>query len=66
MDTSITKLNDFMSVDIVLKFAVSFHPMVFIAFLVLIQEGFALRKFLDYNELNKRLIYFSKGFCDTI
>jgi hypothetical protein len=28
--------------------------MVFIAFLVLIQEGFALRKFLDYNELNNK------------
>jgi hypothetical protein len=68
MDTSITKLNDFMSVDIVLKFAVSFHPMVFIAFLVLIQEGFALRKFLDYNELNnkRQSIYYNKEFCDII
>jgi hypothetical protein len=30
----------------------SFHPIVFIVFHVLIQEGFALRRFLDYNELN--------------
>jgi hypothetical protein len=54
MDTIITKLTDFMSVDIILKFAVSFRPIVFITFLVLIQEGFALRKFLDYNELNNK------------
>jgi hypothetical protein len=54
MDTIITKLSDFMSVDMTLKFAVSFHPIVFIVFLVLIQEGFALRKFLDYNELNNK------------
>jgi hypothetical protein len=43
-----------MSVNMILKFAVSFHPIVFIAFLVLIQEGFALRMFLDYNELNNK------------
>jgi len=43
-----------MSVNIILKFAVSFHPIVFIVFLVFIQEGFALRKFLDYNELNNK------------
>lgn len=43
-----------MSVDIILKFAVSFRPIVFITFPVLIQEGFALRKFLDYNELNNK------------
>lgn len=54
MDTIITKLSDFMSVDISLKFAISFRPIVFITFLVLIQEGFALRKFLDYNELNNK------------
>lgn len=54
MDTTITKLSDFMSVDMILKFVVSFHTIVFIAFLVLIQEGFALRKFLDYNELNNK------------
>lgn len=40
-----------MSVDIILKFTLSFRPIVFITFLVMIQEGFALRKFLDYNEL---------------
>lgn len=54
MNTIITKLSDFMSVDMILKFAVSFHPIVFIAFFVMIQEGFALRKFLDYNELNNK------------
>ena len=40
--------------DIILKFAVSFRPIVFITFFVLIQEGFDLRKFLDYNELNNK------------
>lgn len=54
MDTIITTLSDYMSVDIILKFTVSFRPIVFITFLVMIQEGFALRKFLDYNEsINK-------------
>jgi hypothetical protein len=50
MDTIITKL----SVNMILKFAVSFHPIVFIAFFVLIQEVFVLRKFLDYYELNNK------------
>jgi hypothetical protein len=67
MDTNITKLNDFMSVDIVFKFAVSFHLIVSIAFLVLIQERFALQKFLDYNELNnKHQFTIDKGICDII
>jgi hypothetical protein len=43
-----------MSVDFILKFAVSFRPIVFITFLVSIQEGLALRKFVDYNELNNK------------
>jgi hypothetical protein len=54
MDAIITKLSDFMSINIVLKFGVSFRPIVFITCLVLNQEGSALRKFLDYNELNNK------------
>ena len=52
-----------MSVDIILKFTVSFRPIVFITFLVIIQEGFALRKFLDYNELiNKHQFTITRNF----
>jgi len=50
MDTIITKLSDFMSVDIILKSAVSFRPIVFITFLVLIKKDLPS-------------IYYNKEFC---